>query len=109
MFRPSSSAISAPLGRDLASRLGASALVVALDVLGSLNQTLLTLEALRAYEIPVVGVVFGAPSEPDRTTGTNAGALRRITGLERVSELARVGSVDEAADRLEVVADRLVH
>ncbi len=39
-------------------------LVVARSTLGTINHTLLTLEALRAKQIPILGVVLNGPSNP---------------------------------------------
>jgi dethiobiotin synthase len=44
---------------DLICRLGLAAVVMARSALGTINHTLLTLEALRARRIPVAGVVMG--------------------------------------------------
>ncbi|SDX41034.1 dethiobiotin synthase [Hymenobacter psychrophilus] len=48
---------------DLVQRLGLAVVVVSRHYLGSINHTLLTLEALRQRQIPVRGLVFnGAPN-----------------------------------------------
>jgi dethiobiotin synthetase len=57
---------------DLAETLGARALVVAADRLGTINHTLLTLSVLELSGIPVLGVVLTTPAVADRSTGTNA-------------------------------------
>ncbi|MER7003530.1 dethiobiotin synthase [Dactylosporangium sp. NPDC000555] len=66
-----------PLGEDgwtaldLASALGATAVVVARAGLGTLNHTALTLEALARRDVPAL-VVFGAwPAEPELVHRTN--------------------------------------
>jgi dethiobiotin synthetase len=86
--------------RELAQKLDASALVVAPDKLGSLNHTLLVLEALEHAHIPVIGVVFSAPAEPDTSTGRNAQTLRNFRASEPVAELGRVNDWIEAAEQL---------
>ncbi|MCA9449454.1 MAG: dethiobiotin synthase, partial [Candidatus Omnitrophica bacterium] len=58
--------------RDLAEELQARVLLVASDRLGTLNHTLLTLEALDAKNLSVLGVVFSAPEVTDPSTGLNA-------------------------------------
>jgi len=40
--------------------------------------------------VPVAGVVLTAPDTPDASTGTNAGAIARLGGLERVATLPRL-------------------
>lgn len=90
--------------RDLARRLGARALVVASDRLGTLNHTLLTLEVLAASNIPVGGIVFSAPESPDESTGRNADSLRRFAEIDRAVTVPRVTGWREASEHLEEVA-----
>ena len=49
---------------DLLAQLGLSAVVVSRNYLGSINHTLLTLEALRQRQIPVRGLVFNGEPTP---------------------------------------------
>jgi dethiobiotin synthetase len=74
---------------DLARALGSSALVVAMDRLGTINHTQLTLSALELAGLSVTGVVLTAPETPDASTGTNASAIARLSGLDRVLSLPR--------------------
>lgn len=74
---------------DLARALGASALVVASDRLGSINHTLLTLGALELAGIQVLGIALTAPAEPDRSTGSNATAIARLSGFDKIVALPR--------------------
>lgn len=85
---------------DLARSLGAAALVVAADRLGTINHTQLTLSALELAGIPVVAVVFTAPETADESTGTNAAAIERLSGLERVLMLPRENDPSAAASRI---------
>jgi dethiobiotin synthetase len=80
---------------DVARALGACALVVAADRRGTINHTLLTLSALELAGIPCAGVVL-TQDVRDSSTGTNAAAIARLSGLERIVALPRVGD-DEAA------------
>jgi dethiobiotin synthetase len=93
--------------RDLAVDLGAEALVVAPDALGCLNHVLMTLEILEAAGVPLLGVVFSALTAPDDSTGKNAEALRRFSGLSRIASLPRLDDPDAAADHLADVANWL--
>lgn len=74
---------------DLARSLGASALLVAMDRLGTINHTQLTLSALELAGLDVTGVLLTPPETPDESTGTNAAAIARLSGLERVLALPR--------------------
>ncbi len=69
---------------DVARALGACALVVGVDRLGTINHTLLTLSALELAGVPCAGVVLTTPETIDQSTGSNAAAIARLSGLERV-------------------------
>ena len=70
---------------ELARSLGAGALVVGSDTMGTINHTLLTLGALELGGVGVHGVVLTAPVEPDPSTGANAAAITRLSGIDRVT------------------------
>lgn len=91
--------------RDLAAALGAPALLVAPDRLGSLTHTLTALEALRAGGVEVLGVVYSAPPEGDASTGGNPETLARFGDVDRVERLDRVADFREAAAELGAAAD----
>lgn len=74
---------------DLARALGAGALVVAADRLGTINHTLLTLSALELAGIACLGVVLTTPEKRDVSTGQNAAAIARLSGIDRVLTLPR--------------------
>ena len=65
---------------DVAQDLGFPLIVVARLSLGTINHTLLTLEAARIRRLDVAGIIFNqstADDPDDRSTGTNAEELRR--------------------------------
>src|SRR5919107_5816819 len=74
---------------DVARTLGAGALVVAADRLGTINHTLLTLSALELAGIVCLGVVLTTPETRDVSTGQNAAAIARLSGIDRVLTLPR--------------------
>jgi dethiobiotin synthetase len=80
---------------DVARALGASALVVSVDRRGTINHTLLTLSALELAGIPCAGVVL-TQDVRDSSSGANAAAIARLSGIERIVALPRVGD-DQAA------------
>jgi dethiobiotin synthetase len=82
---------------DLARDLGACALVVAEDRVGTINHTLLTLSALELAGITCAGVVLTTPETTDRSTGANAAAIARLSGLDRVMALPRANDAADAA------------
>jgi dethiobiotin synthetase len=87
---------------DVARALGAATLVVGADRLGTINHTLLTLGALELAGLEVAGVVLSAPETSDLSTGTNAAAIARLAGIERIMSLPRLA--DPAARTSEVQA-----
>jgi dethiobiotin synthetase len=92
---------------DLARALGAAALVVGVDRLGTINHTLLTLSALELAGIACAGVVLTTPDHTDPSTGSNAAAIARLSGLDRIVKLARVGDDQAAATSVAPVMEWL--
>ncbi len=77
---------------DLISRLGLPCVLVALSGLGTINHTLLSLEALKARDIPVLGVVMNGELNP-----ANADAIRSFGGVPVLLELAPLEPLDGRA------------
>jgi dethiobiotin synthetase len=74
---------------DLLGELKIPTLVVAKSGLGTINHTLLTLEALRHRGIPVLGVVFSDPG-PGENELLVADNLRTVAELGQVAVLGRL-------------------
>jgi len=73
---------------DLAARLGLPVVVVARAALGTINHTLLTLEAASARELEVVGVVIShAGGELSAADSANLVALRTALGPRLLGEI----------------------
>ena len=73
--------------RDLIRALGLPSLLVGRPMLGSINHTLLALEALHTHHLPVAGIVFNHPEpEPD----TEPQLLQHRSSIELVRELSDV-------------------
>jgi len=77
---------------DVVASSNLPAVVVARSTLGTINHTLLTLEALGRRQVPVLGVVLNGPSEDD-----NRGAIRRQGGVSVLAELPEMAPFDAAA------------
>jgi malonyl-CoA O-methyltransferase len=86
--------------RDLVAALGLPLLVVASTRLGTINHTLLTLEAARARGLRVAGLVLNGPADPGL-----AGVLARFDAAPVVAELRPFETLDAAA--IEGTAARL--
>jgi hypothetical protein len=69
---------------------------------------LLTLGALELAAVPVVDTVLTPPATADPSTGTNAEALKRLSGVPRVVTVPRTDDPELAAEALRPVAERLL-
>lgn len=80
---------------DLVGRLGLAALVVARSTLGTINHTLLTLEALRARSLAVAGVVMvGSPDRDNREAITRYGRVDVLGELPPLAPLSPAALAD---------------
>ena len=85
------------LVRDLARDLGVPIVVAAAPGLGTINHTLLTLEAIRAVGLEVSAVVLTPwPAEPGVLEASNREAIQRL-GQVRVEVLPRIDLADPAS------------
>ena len=82
------------LQASLFSRWGAPAIVVARTSLGTINHTLLTLEALRRRAIEVLGIIFVGDSMPD-----NERTIAEMGAVKRLGRLPLLPSPDAASLR----------
>ena len=102
----------APLGKrrfmiDLVKALKLPAVLVAQPGLGTLNHTLLSLEALRRRGIPVAAVVLnGCAARPDFIEQDNIQTVRRLAGGIPVISFPRLRAADRTPDRFKIVASR---
>ena len=77
---------------DFLAAAGLPCLLVALSGLGTINHTLLSLEALRRRGIPVAGVVLNGPPDVE-----NRAAIERFGGVEVVAQVPPLAPLDRAA------------
>lgn len=70
------------LVRDLAADLALALVVVARTGLGTINHTLLTVEAARAAGLPVAAIVMTPwPADPEPIETSNRSTVERLTGI----------------------------
>jgi dethiobiotin synthetase len=92
--------------RDLAAELGLALVVAASPGLGTINHTLLTIEAARAAGLDVAAVVLTPwPNEPSSMERSNGETIARLGAVE-VSTLERISSPAELASAGEHLAWR---
>ena len=85
-------------GLDLAKELKASAVVAALDRLGTINQTLLTVDELEHSGVTVLGIIMSEPERSDESTRTNAQVLHRMRPGLKVFEVPRLMNPSEGTE-----------
>ncbi len=86
---------------DLMVHLGLAVVVVARSTLGTINHTLLTIEALRARSMHVAGVIMVGDPHPD-----NRRAIERRGRVDAVVELPRLSPLTpEALERAALAMD----
>jgi dethiobiotin synthetase len=104
-----------PLSRDLlladlVADLKLPALVVARSGLGTLNHTLLTLEALRHRNIQIVGVLLNSQGGEDSSiVRDNQRTIAEIGQVEVFGVLPRVKSPLDALSSIAPMADRILN
>lgn len=89
---------------DVFARWGLPVVVVARTGLGTINHSLLTVEALRARGVPVLGIAFsGAANADSETTICAIGKVKRLGRLPRLDALtpASLSRAFASAFRLE--------
>ncbi len=84
---------------DLIARLALPTVIVARTTLGTINHTLLTLAALRARTIPILGIIINGPPNP-----SNRAAIEHHGAVEMLAELNPLDRVDAAT--INEVADK---
>ena len=77
---------------DLATELNLPVILVARSTLGTINHTLLSLEAIRRRGLPLAGVVINGPETPH-----NRAAIERYGQVEVIAEIPWLEAVTRAA------------
>lgn len=73
---------------DLIKKLNLPALIVARAGLGTINHTLLTVEALRRRNIPIMGIIINGYRGKERAEKSNAAIIERLTKLPVLAQLS---------------------
>lgn len=77
---------------DIAAKLGLPVVLVARSTLGTINHTLLSLEALRRRGLPLAGVVMSGPKTPH-----NRAAIERYGKAKIIAEIPFLASISRAS------------
>lgn len=86
---------------DLIRLMKLPVLIVARSGIGSINHSLLTVECLRNRGIPILGVVFNNPTNPQNDAGTHrtVSTILQFTGLASFGELPFCEGLPQTWDR----------
>ena len=88
---------------DLFARWGAPVVLVARTTLGTINHSLLSIEALRARGVPILGIAFvGDAQEDSEATIARIGRVRRLGRLAHVAPLGAATLAQAFADGFRV-------
>ena len=88
---------------DLFARWGRPVVLVARTGLGTINHSLLSLEALRARGVPVRGIAFIGDAAPDsEAIGARRGDVRRLGRLPHIRPLAPAALAHAFADAFDL-------
>ena len=85
---------------DLADALDLPIILVARSTLGTINHTLLSVEAIRRRGLPLAGVVISGPETPH-----NRAAIERFGKVEVIAEIPQLETVNR--DTLKAIAPEL--
>jgi dethiobiotin synthetase len=72
---------------DLIKKLKLPAIIVARARLGTINHTLLTVEALRRRKIPIMGIILNGFRGKELSEKTNAAVISQLTNLPILAQL----------------------
>src|SRR5690606_24352537 len=77
---------------DLFARWRQPVVLVARTALGTINHSLLSIEALRRRDVPILGVAFIGEAQED-----SEATIARIGGVRRLGRLPRIDPLDPAS------------
>lgn len=72
---------------DLIKDLGLPAIIVARAGLGTINHTLLTVEALRKRKVKIAGIILNGYKRKELSERTNAEVIEELTGIPIMAKL----------------------
>ena len=96
---------------DVVARIGCRPLLVARPGLGTINHTLLSVEALKARDIDLLGVIFveAAPGATDPVmVEENMEAIRQFSGIAVCGVMARVSDFSRPPKHAYLALERLL-
>ncbi len=93
---------------DIVKDLEIPALLVVHNKLGAINHTLLSIEALKARRIPVIGMVFNNLSKTKKVIlDDNQRIVEEISGVAVLGELPRSDNIEMLKNRFKAIGDKI--
>lgn len=80
------------LNIDLLKKWGVQVMLVSRNYLGSINHTLLSIDVLKANEIPIAGIIFNG--EENRETELFITSYTRLRVLARIPEIKKINKTE---------------
>jgi len=77
---------------DLIKKFGSEVVLVSQNYLGSINHTLLSISALKQYDIKIKGIIFNGKNDPDSES-----YILQYTGIKLLGHLPEFEGVDKQA------------
>ncbi|MFH1077486.1 MAG: dethiobiotin synthase [Pseudomonadota bacterium] len=94
---------------DIVARLKLPTLIVSLSGLGTINHTLLTIEALRTRDIPILGVVFNLTGREDPIIeNDNSIVISQIGRVKNFGLLPQKNTREELIEAFEPIGERIL-
>ena len=96
---------------DICAELNIPVVIVAENKLGAVNQTVLTIDALKNRGIVLAGVVFNRLSTDagDAVLDDNPAVIAKITGANILGEIRHNNDINLLISDFEPVAGKIVH
>jgi dethiobiotin synthetase len=93
---------------DIVKELKLPVLLVSRNKVGTINHTLLSIEALRKRRIPVIGVVFNNLSKTKKIIlEDNQKIIRKISGIPVLGTLPRSNNINILRNRFKTIGDKI--
>ncbi|MEL7021568.1 MAG: dethiobiotin synthase [Bacteroidota bacterium] len=87
---------------DLINRFGAAAILVSMNYTGSINHTLLSIEALKNRKIPIAGILFnGKPTAGTEDIITKMAEVPILGRIPRLNDITKT-SIKNAAEEMQL-------
>jgi len=95
---------------DICAGIGIPALIVAENRLGAINHTLLTVEAFKKRNIPVLGVIFNRPSsrEDSIVLDDNPRVVGNMGGVDILGEVPYCRDVSDRCEKFDAIGKKII-